>query len=155
MKQLWEFGYCLRLLRAQMRFGDRSRAPLRFLHIEVRDVEARCDWIARAVDPWDSDLPAAAQARRASTQALEDALLLRELLFLALPRVKKAELRAFRESGSFPELILAGSVSVAARPPDRTSSVAMRALLSGFRFRLEDGMLKALEITEPAFERVI
>jgi hypothetical protein len=155
MKQLWEFGYCLRLLRAQMRFGDRSRAPLRFLHIEVRDVVARCDWIARAPDPWDTDLPVPAQERRASAQALEDALLLPELLFLALPNVRTAELRAFRETaGPFPELILEGSITAAARSSDRASSIAMRALLAGFRFRLEDGILRALEVSEPAFERV-
>jgi hypothetical protein len=44
MRQLWEFGYCLRLLRARMRFGRLSRAPLRFLRIEVREDVGRCDW---------------------------------------------------------------------------------------------------------------
>src|ERR1700688_3732642 len=109
MMQLWEFGYCLRLLRVQMRFGHLSRAPLRFLHIEARDASARGEWIARAPDPWDDDLPAAAQSQRASEQALEDALVLRELLFLALPSVQRAELKAFRTWGrEFPELIIEG-----------------------------------------------
>jgi hypothetical protein len=156
MMQLWEFGYCMRLLRAQMRFGRLSRAPLRFLHIEVRDTLARCEWIARAPDPWDDDLPAAAQAQRASAQALEDALVLRELFFLALPGVQRAELKAFRKWGrEFPELIIEGGVSRSMAPPARASSVAMRALLTGFRFWLDDGVLRALDTAEPAFEHAM
>lgn len=156
MMQLWEFGYCLRLLRARMRFGHLSRAPLQFVHIEVRDTMARCEWIARAPDPWDDDLPDSAQAQRVSEQALEDALALRDLLFLALPRVQRAELKAFRRGGGgFPELIIEGVVSRSVAPPQRASSVAMRALLTGFRFWLDDGVLKALDTAQPVFEHAM
>jgi hypothetical protein len=156
MRQLWEFGYALRLLRAHLRFGEMSRAPLRFLHIEVRDDAARCDWIARAPDPWDDDLPAEQQAQRASLQALEDALVLREMLFLALPGVQRAELRSFRAGAhDFPELIIEGAVSRSEDPPPRVSSVAMRAMLSGFRFCMESGVLRALDNAEPVFEHAI
>jgi len=156
MMQLWELGYCLRLLRAQMRFGQLSRAPLRFLHIEVRDDTARCDWIARAPDPWDDDLPPEGQAERASLQALADALAMRELLFQALPGVQRATLRSFRHTGvEFPELIIEGNVSKRVEAPARVSSIVMRALLSGFRFWLEKGILRALDTPEPAFEHAI
>jgi len=157
MRQLWEVGYAVRLLRAHLRFGDRSRAPLRFLLIEVRNDAARCDWIARAPDPWDDDLPAERQAQRASLQALEDALVLREMLFLALPGVQRAELRGFRaEDRAFPELIIEGAVSKSEDPPPRVSSVAMRAMLSGFRFWMQNGILRALDKPEePVFEHAI
>ena len=157
MRQLWEFGYCLRLLRAHLRFGELSRAPLRFVHIEVRDDAAKCDWIARAPDPWDDDLTAERQAQRASLQALEDALVLREMLFLALPGVQRAELRSFRaQIRDLPELIIEGEVSKSQDPPPRVSSVAMRAMLSGFRFWMENGILRALDKPEaPAFEHAI
>lgn len=151
MRQLWELGYGLRLLHARLRLGELSRAPLRFLHIEIREDTARCDWIARAPDPWDEDLPRETRAQRASVQALEDALVSREILFLALPSVRRAERRSFRaRTSDLPELIIEGSVSTSGDPSPRVSSIAMRAILSGFRFWMEGGVLRALDKPQPA-----
>jgi hypothetical protein len=156
MRQLWEFGYCLRVLRARMRFGQLSRGPLRFLRIEVREDVGWCDWIARPPELWDDDLPLETQAQRASLQALEDALVVRELVFLALPDVQRAELRSFRTTGDeFPELVIEGSVQKAVEAPRRVVAISMRAILSGFRFWLEDGILRALDSSEPAFDYAI
>jgi hypothetical protein len=156
MRQLWEFGYCLRQLRARMRFGQVSRAPLRFLRIEVREDVGRCDWIARPPDRWDDDLPPEMQAQRASLQALEDALIVRELVFLALPDVQRAELRSFRTTrDEFPELVIEGSVQKSVEAPRSVVAVSMRAILSGFRFWLENGILRALDSSEPAFDHAV
>jgi hypothetical protein len=46
-------------------------------------------------------------------------------------------------------------VSKRVEPPARVSSIAMRAILTGFRFLLEDGILKALDSPEAAFEHAI
>jgi hypothetical protein len=156
MRQLWELGHALRLLRARLRVGELSRAPLQVLRIEVSDDVARCDWIARPPDPWDDDLPVQTQAQRASLQALADALALREILFLALPNVRRAELRTFRaRQHDVPELIIEGAVAKGADPPRRISSLAMRAMLSGFRFWMEGGVLRALDSPHPSFRYAI
>ena len=47
MKDLWEVGEFVRKIRARMRFGELSRAPLRLLRLELRGDTAQCDWLAR------------------------------------------------------------------------------------------------------------
>jgi len=149
MKQLWDLGDFLRRVRVRLSYGDLSREPLRLVRIDVRGAAARCEWIAREPDGWDNDLPAGAQAARASLQALLDAIALRDLLFATLPSVRTAELRSFRDRGAEPPaLIIRGAVSQDAPPPLRASSVVMRALLGGFQFHLRDGILSALEGAE-------
>jgi hypothetical protein len=150
MKQLWDLGDFIRGVGARLRFGELSRAPLRLVRIDVRAAAARCDWIARDADRWDSDLPPAARAARASLQALADAIALRHLLFATLPSVRTAELRSFRETGTEPPgLIIRGAVSKETPPPERASSIVMRALLGGFQFCLSDGILRTLDGAEP------
>jgi len=145
MKQLWEFGYAVRSLRARMKFGELSRAPIRFSRLDWKFEEAECHWIVRQADPWDADLPADIRARHASLQALKDAIIVREILFAALPEVERATLRAYRLSDQEPcELIISGKVARERDAESRVASIAMRAKLLGFHFLLEDGVLEPL-----------
>jgi hypothetical protein len=154
MKQLWDATEFLRKLRRQMRFGQLSRAPLRLLRFEVRGAVAECEWMARPADPWDADLPFTTGERHASSQALEDSLALREMLFAAIPDVSSAVFRVYRAvenaEGSEPELIIVGTVERDEEVAGHIRSLAMRARLFGFRFWMDNGILGTLQPSECA-----
>jgi len=149
--QLSEIGCFMRAQRIQMRFGELSRAPLRLLRVELRGEAAECDWVARPADEWDRDIPRQVSDENASTQALQDAIAVRDLLFRAVPGVGTALLRVFRESmaGEL-ELIISGTVSREIEISRHVASLAMRAKLLGFQFWLEDGILEPLRAEECA-----
>ncbi len=68
MKWLWEASEFVRKVRIRMRYGEMSRMPLRLFGLELRHETAVCEWMARAKDSWDSDLPiAAARAKPGSS----------------------------------------------------------------------------------------
>ena len=151
--QLSEIGYFLRAQRTQMRFGELSRASLRLLRLEVQGEAAiaECDWVSRPADPWDQDIPRNISDANVSTQALQDAIAIRDLLFYSLPGVDTASIRVFRESiTSNPDLIITGTVRREQRVSRYVASLAMRAKLLGFKFWLEDGILEALRSEECA-----
>ena len=155
MKQLWDAADFLRKLRRQMQFGQLSRAPLRLLRFEVRGEIAECEWMARPPDPWDADLPPGARGRNASSQALEDSLALREMLFAAMPNVSSAVFRVYRavekaEAGAEPDLIIVGTVERDEIVAGNIRSLAMRAQLFGFRFWMDNGILETLQPSECA-----
>jgi hypothetical protein len=143
--RLCEVGSFVRRLRAQLRFGELSRAPLQLLRLEVQTSSAECEWIARPADRWDSALQTGVAERNASTQALTDAIQIRELLFLALPNLRSAVVRVFRHSANEkPQLIIEGTVAREQRVSTSIRSLAMRAKLFGLHFRLTDGVLEDL-----------
>lgn len=147
MKQLWEIGYFIRALRAKMRHGELSRAALRLLRVKLRGESAECDWLARAPDTWDSTFPRHQRDEDASDQALRDAIGLSELLFEALPKVRDAQFRAFRQSAREPpHLIITGRLRRGAPAVMRVPSLVMRAKLYGFHFWLDDGILVPLDV---------
>ncbi len=149
MKQLWDAADFVRRVRRQLRFGTLSRAPLRLLRLELRGDKAECEWMVRAPDPWDCDLPIAVAQQNQTLQALGDALLVRELLFDMLPDTHTAKFRVYRPAaGASAKLIITGTVTREDRPPLRVASEAMRAKLCGLHFRLEDGVLEPLLIEE-------
>ena len=151
MKGLWELGHFLRTVRARMKHGELSRGPLRLLRVEWVGKTGECDWMARPPDIWDADLPSDIRERHASLQALKDAMAMRDLFFFALPDVRKAVFRTYRESPREPpELIIVGALTRDAPAPERVASVAMRAKLYGFRFVLDDGVLEPLQTEELA-----
>ena len=139
MRHFCELGEFVRRVFIQSRYGELSRAPLCLLRVQLCGEQAECDWIARPPDPWDATLTPIVGERHASTQALEDAIKIRSLLFRVLPDVHSAVLRVFRKSpeGSL-ELIVSGTVSRDMRAPRTVRSLAMRAKLFGFSFWLDD-----------------
>ena len=151
MRVLWRTAEFIRAVRAQMRFGEFSRAPLKMIRFELRGEFVECDWLLRPGDPWDESLPQRAAAVNVSVQALKDAIRLREFLFYALPGVESASLRAFRESGSGElEMLISGAVVRGPELYRHMPSVAMRAKLLGFQFWMQDGVLEALSQNECA-----
>jgi hypothetical protein len=149
MKQLWQVAGFLRELQAQVYFGEFSRAPLRLLRLQLQDVTAECDWVARPSDAWDATLPRRTRDQKASLQALQDSMKLRDMLFGLLPEIRLALLRAFRQSAREPpRLIIAGTVTRQLPAVRKVKSTEMRAKLYGFKFWLDDGVLVPLESVE-------
>lgn len=149
MKQLCDIRNVITRLRVQLRFGRLSRSPLRLIRLEWQGNHVDCDWIARAQDEWDCDLPEYVGDRNASLQALEDAIVVRDVLFCTLGDISSATFRVYRASeGDLQELIITGTVT---RPePVRWNihSLVMRAKMSGFQFRLDDGRLVPIQAGE-------
>jgi len=150
MRQLWEASDFVRKLREQMRFGELSRAPLKLLRFELRDDVAECEWMARPADPWDADLAPSVGKRNASSQALEDSLAVRKMLFGAIPDISSAVFRVYRAvEGAGAELIIVGTVERHEQVAGNIRSLAMRAQLFGFRFWMDDGVLGTLQPNLP------
>jgi len=135
----------IRTFRAKTRFGRRSREPLHLLRLEWEFESVVCEWVARRHDSFDEGLPSEVGERNESAQALEDALVVRDLLFARLPGISTAHLRVYRRSASDSlDLVIAGTLARNDPIPDKTISLAMRAKLIGLRFVLDDGILLSL-----------
>ncbi len=108
-----------------------------------------CDWIARSADEWEGTLPRHAREQKASVEALQDAMKLRDMLFGLLPGIRQAVLRVFRQSAREPpRLIIAGTVTTQLPAVKKVKSPVMRAKLYGFKFWMDDGVLVPLESVE-------
>jgi len=139
MKWLYDISDFLRRVRREMRFGERSRAPLKLVRLVVMEDVAECEWIARPADIWDKDLPAKVRGENEIHQALMDALGIREALFNLVPQVRYARVKIYRHPGtSSAQVIITGDLSREDEPPPRLSSLVMRAKLCGLRFNLSD-----------------
>ena len=155
VKQLFKASQFLRGLRVQMRFGELSRAPLRFVRLEMLDTIAECDWLARPQDPWDADLSRSVQQRHASLQALRDAIDVRALFFDLMPQMETVYLRAYRKSSEHrQELIIDGCAQRNDHAARNVHSLAMRARILGFRFNLEENALRSIPATGPTAQVV-
>jgi hypothetical protein len=147
MNQLLGIRRFIHSLTTKLRFGTRSRASLRLLELRLRGEIAECDWMARSPDAWDSDLPVSVRERNAASQALEDAMEVRELLFKNLSEVRTADVRVYRPChDGHAELIIAGTVTREQCTRPEIRSLAMRAKLCGFRFMLNNGALDPLDL---------
>jgi hypothetical protein len=139
MKWLYDISDFLRRVRREMRFGERSRAPLKLVRLAVTEDVAECEWIARPADVWDKDLPAKVRGENEIHQALVDALGIREALFNLVPQIRYARVKVYRYPGtSAAQVIITGDLSREDEPPPRLSSLVMRAKLCGLRFNLSD-----------------
>lgn len=142
---LHEVSFFLKRFRSRLKVGEHSRAPLRLIQFNLNQGVICCDWIARDPDPWDSSLPPRIGQRHAALQALKDAIDARSLLFRSVSSVDYARVRVYRRiSGNLLELIVSGDLRRHSGAFRSTRSLAMRAKLLGFRFRLEDEILAAL-----------
>lgn len=149
MNELWQIAGFLRELRAQLRFGDFSREPLKLLRFQLQDETVECDWIARSADTWDATLPRHIRDKTASLQAIHDAMKVRDLLYSLLPDIRLAVLRCFRQTAREPpRLIIAGSLTRQLPAVRRVKSPVMRAKLYGFKFWMDDGVLAPLETVD-------
>jgi hypothetical protein len=145
VKQFWSAGQFLRGLRVQMRFGELTRAPLRLLRLQMRAEEVECDWVARALDPWDASLSNRVQQRHASLQTLRDAIDVRALLFQMFPQIETAHFRVYRESEDDErEMIVIGCTQRNDNTSREVHSLVMRAKVLGFRFDMEEERLRKL-----------
>jgi hypothetical protein len=130
MKWLYGISDFLRRIRREMRFGERSRAPLKLVRLAVMEDFA---------DVWDKDLPDKVRGENEIHQALVDALGIREALFTLVPQVRYARVKVYRHPGtSAAQVIITGDLSREDEPPPRLSSLVMRAKLCGLRFNLSD-----------------
>ncbi|MDR3763578.1 MAG: hypothetical protein P4M01_05725 [Acidobacteriota bacterium] len=145
---LMEAAAFLRAVRKKMQRGELSRQPLRLQHLELNGEgeTARCDWVLRANDIWDRDIPQELREHNQTLQAILDALSMRKLLFQTFPDIHSAQVRVFRkvEGSGQAELVMIGMVTREDEPPPKIASLVMRAQLSGFRFLLVDGVLRAM-----------
>jgi len=142
VKQLCRASRFLQGLRIQMRFGELSRAPIKLLRLQMVDKVVECDWLARALDPWDADLSGNVQQRHASLQSLRDAIDVRALLFDLMPQTETAYLRAYRESEDYKrELIIEGCAQRIDHAAHNVHSLVMRAKILGFRFDIKGNAL--------------
>ena len=142
MKWIWIATEFARKVRFQMRYGELSRAPLKLLRLELREDYAECEWLARPSDPWDQDLSEQIREQNKTSQALQDALTVREFLFSSIPQIRLANLKVYRTTAwHSPQLIITGSVNREDVPPPRIASLVMRAKLYGLHFELVDGAL--------------
>jgi hypothetical protein len=145
MKLILDTIEFLQSVRNQMRFGEFSRLPIRLHRFEITCDSAECDWFMRMPDPWDVHLPPAVQQEHLTSQALLDALKIRELIFRGFPEIQQAGLRMYREQeGAAPELMMIGEVERKDHDQSNVASPAMRARLYGFRFSLAGGVLERL-----------
>lgn len=104
-----------------------------------------CDWLMRSPDLWDRDLPARVQTENQTLQALGDAMSLRAAIFASFPAVTRAKLRMYRaDSEHRLELLMTGSVTRSNEVFERVASMAMRAKLCGFQFKVDAGELKSM-----------
>jgi len=156
MKELFHVSDFVRRVRARMRYGELSRAPLALLRLTLEGDTADLDWLARPSDVWDTALPGLVRDRIASSQALLDAMALRDMLFGTLPGVRSADLRAFGQSAREPpEPIIIGTVTREEPAVLRVSSPVMRAKLYGFHFLLDDGVLQPLQVGQSDLQLMI
>lgn len=125
------------------RRGDFTREPLTILRLEWRKGNVECDWLMRALDPWDSGLPEQRILERQTLQAFRDALDLRALIFDSFSAAMEAQLRMYRADRDHRlELLMIGRTSRLNQCSDRVPSLAMRAKLSGFQFVLTNGVFE-------------
>jgi hypothetical protein len=143
MKSLRNAAEFVRSARKKLRVGEHSREPFKLLRVEWRAECVECDWLMRAADPWDVDLPPRLARENETLQALRDALELRKMIFNSFPSVMKAELRMYRVDADHQhELMMTGSVARTNEVLERVASIVMRAKLCGFQFTLASGALE-------------
>lgn len=154
MERFCDISHFLLRVRVLLQFGSLSRAPLRLLRLQILPELVECDSLARAGDPWDVDVQERIARRHVTLQVFHDAIDLRALLFLAMPEAEVARFRIYRESEPGKrELIMMGHAQRNDQSARGVHSLAMRAKVLGFRFRMEDETLKAIpeeNVSSPA-----
>jgi|ERR1041385_904532 hypothetical protein len=145
IKQLCNIRDVVTRLRVQRRFGSLSLAPLQLLRLEWHGHHVDCDWVARLHEQWGKDLSKRLSDRDATLQTLEDAIIVREMLFYTLGEISTATFRVYRQAPEEPpELIITGTVTRPERVRWNVRSLVMQAKQCGFHFCLDNGKLVPL-----------
>lgn len=140
MISVFPFARFMKQARGILRNGELSRQPVTLIRLEWKPQRVECDWLMRPSDPWDAFIPAHRARENETSQALKDALTLRNMIFKAFPAVDMADLRMFRlDADQQLELMMTGSIARNEQFYERVPSMAMRAKLCGFQFTLAHG----------------
>jgi hypothetical protein len=108
-----------------------------------KDDLARIEWLARAIHPWDRDLPADKAERLFSQQCLDDANAAITRLFAEIPVLDTIEVRVRRDIAHSP--ILLGTVCRDSLRTCEYSSIGMRLRAIGLSFRMNNLCLEEIE----------
>jgi hypothetical protein len=103
----------------------------------------RIEWLARALHPWDRDLPEARAEPRFSQQCLRDANAAIDRLFSEIPVLDEIEVRVRRDPSRPP--ILAGTVRRDSLRTRDHLSIGMRLRAIGISFRMQNLRLEEIE----------
>jgi hypothetical protein len=133
------FAKFVKQVRSKLRTGELSREPVKLLRLEWKPERVECDWLMRPPDPWDAYIPPHKARENETSQALKDALTLRNMIFKAFPAAEMAELRMFRLEADQLDLMMTGTIARNDQFYERVPSMAMRAKLCGFHFTLAHG----------------
>jgi hypothetical protein len=137
-----DVSHFLLRLRVQLQYGRLSRAPLKLLRLQLTGDFVECDLLARAGDPWDTDLTERLAKRHVTLQTLRDAIDLRALLFRSVPEARGAYCRIYRNGeGGACELVMAGNIHRNDQSARGIHSLSVRARALGFRFRMDNDRL--------------
>src|SRR5689334_22737534 len=98
IKLLCDIRDVITRLRVQRRFGGLSLTPLLLLRLEWRGHHVDCDWITCLHNHWGKDLPKRVSDSDATLQTLEDAIIVREMLFYTLHEISTATFRVYRQA---------------------------------------------------------
>jgi hypothetical protein len=113
------------------------------LEITSAKTTLRIDWLARAIHPWDRDLPAENAERLFTQQCLDDANAAITRLFAEIPVLDTIELRVRREISRPP--ILSGTVHRDSLGANHYASTGMRLRAIGLSFRMSNLCLEEVE----------
>ena len=114
------------------------------LQMTAAKTTLRIDWLARAIHPWDRDLPPERAERLFSQQCLDDANAAISRLFAEIPVLDSIEVRVRRDILRPP--ILEGTVYRASLSSNDYASTGMRLRAIGLRFRMSNLCLEEFEV---------
>jgi hypothetical protein len=128
-----------RALALKKRGGVRSDS----LRLTAAKTTLQIEWLARALHPWDRDMPEARAEPRFSQQCLSDANTAIDRLFSEIPVLDEIEIRVRRDPSRPP--ILAGTVRRDSLNTRHHLSIGMRLRAIGITFRMQNLRLEELE----------
>ena len=134
-----------RKIQRAMALNQRGEVRTDGLQMTSAKTTLRIDWLARAIHPWDSDLPPERAERLFSQQCLDDANAAITRLFAEIPVLDSIEVRVRRDISRPP--ILEGTVYRRdSLSGNDYASTGMRLRAIGLRFRMSNLCLEEFEV---------
>ncbi|HZP45048.1 MAG TPA: hypothetical protein VFB15_05310 [Candidatus Binataceae bacterium] len=132
-----------RKVESALALHQRGEARADGLEILSAKTVLQIEWLARAIHPWDRDLPPSAIERRFAKQCLTDTDAALKRLFDEIPILDRVEI-AVRRAPTRPPLIR-GTVQRKHLNESRAESVGMRLRALGLGFRMSNLGLEEME----------